>query len=225
MLLVLAVSSSALAGPVVPAGLSPGDTYQLVFVTDGTIDATSSIIGNYNTFVQTQATQNAALTGTDMGVTWTAIASTPDDDARDNAVVGMNTPVYLLDGTTKIADGFTDMWDMSIDAPINVDQFGQAATPLFVWTGSQFNGTGNFTFELGTNGNTVVQGLNLHSSDLRWITNSSSDKNNQAPLYALSQVITVPIPEPTTATTFAIGFGLFAVGCFRRQRRGGVSRP
>ena len=25
----------------VPAGLNPGDTYQLVFVTDGTIDATS----------------------------------------------------------------------------------------------------------------------------------------------------------------------------------------
>jgi len=223
-LLLVTASSSALAGPVAPAGLSPGDKYQLAFVTLGTRDAMSSNIADYNAFVQAEAALNPGLTGTNAGVTWSAIASTPTVDARDNAVVGANTPVYLIDGTTKVADGFSDMWDLNIDSAINVDQFNQAATPLYIWTGSQFFGTGSFMFELGGSGNTSIQGRNLYS-DLRWITNSSSDKNNLAPLYALSQELTVPfpVPEPVSSTTFAIGFGLFSLGLIRKWRRRGAA--
>ncbi len=48
-----------------PTGLSPGDEYQLAFVTSGTTDATSADIGTYNDFVNLQAALNPSLTGTD----------------------------------------------------------------------------------------------------------------------------------------------------------------
>ena len=55
-----------------PAGLNPGDEYQLVFLTSGQTDATSNDIGTYNIFVQGEAEENPQLTGTDSGVTYKA---------------------------------------------------------------------------------------------------------------------------------------------------------
>ena len=52
----LATASAAQAAlVVVPPYLAPGAQYRLVFVTDGTRDATSFDINDYNTFVTTQA--------------------------------------------------------------------------------------------------------------------------------------------------------------------------
>ena len=45
---------AACADIVVPAGLSPGDTYHLAFVTYETTNATSYNIDDYNSFVQAQ---------------------------------------------------------------------------------------------------------------------------------------------------------------------------
>jgi hypothetical protein len=127
------VASLAFAGPIVPAGLSPGDKYHLVFITRGVHDGASSDISAYNSFVQTEAAANPALTGTDVGITWSAIASTRTVNARDNALV--SAPIYLLNGT-KVADGFSDLWDSTtpahsplLSAPINVDQFGAVRPP------------------------------------------------------------------------------------------------
>ena len=106
---------------VVPADLNPGDPYHLVFVTQGMRDGTSAAIADYDAFVNAEAALNPSVTGT--GVQWYAIASTASVSARDHAVVGANVPVYLLDGTTKIADGYADIWDGSIDSTIDVDQF------------------------------------------------------------------------------------------------------
>ena len=63
------------AATIVPAGLNPGDSYQLIFLTAGTRTAGDSTIGSYNDFVQAQAELNPTLTGTDVGVTYTAVAS------------------------------------------------------------------------------------------------------------------------------------------------------
>ena len=38
-----------------PAGLTPGESFQFIFVTDGTTLPTSSDIADYNTFVNNQA--------------------------------------------------------------------------------------------------------------------------------------------------------------------------
>jgi len=42
-----------------PAGLTPGESFRFVFVTDGTTTATSSDINYYNNFVNTDASNEA----------------------------------------------------------------------------------------------------------------------------------------------------------------------
>ena len=107
---------AARAQELLPKGLEPGDMYHLIFVTEGKRDPSSADIADYNAFVQAEATRPGALTE-ESGIDWFAIGSTATVNARDNAVVA--GPVYLLDGLTKVDDGFEDMWDDSLDAPID----------------------------------------------------------------------------------------------------------
>jgi len=53
--------SIAEAFQLIPSGLSPGNQYRLVFVTDGTIQATSTDINTYNTFVDNEAHTSTIL--------------------------------------------------------------------------------------------------------------------------------------------------------------------
>ncbi len=125
-----------------PLALSPGDQYRLAFVTSTTRDATSSNIADYNAFVTTAANSQTDLLA--LGATWKAIASTNSVDARDNTATNPTStgvPIFLLDGTTKIADGNSDLWDGSIDFPLNIFEDGSVASGS-VWTGSIAIGTG-----------------------------------------------------------------------------------
>jgi hypothetical protein len=104
-------------------------------------DATSSNIADYNTFVQAAA--NAAGLG---GVTWKVIGSTGTVDARDNtssnpSVNGAGEAVFLVDGSTVVANNYADLWDSSIDAMINMDEYGTRGIAASVATGSNPNGT------------------------------------------------------------------------------------
>ena len=117
-------TASARATVVVPDGLQAGDMYHLVFVTEGTRDATSIDIADYNAFVQAEAERSGATTE-NFGIDWFAIGSTAMVDARDNAVV--EAPVYLLDGT-RVSDGQTFVSGsyeifLPLLAPIEFDQF------------------------------------------------------------------------------------------------------
>ena len=153
MVVVVVATASARADVFVPPGLNPGDMYHLVFVTVSVEDPTSSDIAVYNDFVQAEAAKYPSLTGTDLGVTYRAIASTSSVDARDNALV--SAPVYRLDGEL-VASGFDDMWDGSIQARISLgasrtfcsfegDPNG-GCTSDYVWTGSSPDGRGDFFF-------------------------------------------------------------------------------
>jgi hypothetical protein len=66
-------SGRAEAGTILntPAGLSPGDTFRFVFVTDGLTNAASSNIDDYNSFVNTQAG----------GATYNVCLGSPDGDS------------------------------------------------------------------------------------------------------------------------------------------------
>ncbi len=217
--LVSLFSATVVAGTVVvPGDLNVGDTYHLVFVTAGKLESTSTDISIYNNFVQTAAAGNPSLTGTDMGVNWFAIASTASIDAKVNAVVGASSPVYLLDGTTKVADDFADMWNTNIDLPINLTE--NLGSPVGasnrVWTGSSADGTEHVGFSLGL---ASVTSGNLTQTGAPWLKDLQSDgAGNTYHLYALSSELTV-VPEPTT---FALGI-VSAVGLlgflWRRRRR------
>jgi hypothetical protein len=198
----------------VPPGLVPGDMYHLAFVTRDRRDATSFQIADYNAFVQAQAALNPSLTGTDMGVKWHAIASTPDDAARDNARV--EAPVYRLDGV-KIADGFDDIWNGSLDASLSVTQFVLLSEFLRTWTGTLSNGTKLNDRALGVGGGMPFTGV-ITATTPPWV---SSDVDNPASLhafYALSDKRTVPrasavIPEQASAIIWSLLIGIATLAC------------
>jgi hypothetical protein len=164
---------------VVPAGLSPGESDQLVFVTRDERDTASIDIADYNAFAQAQARLNTTLTG--VGVSYYAVASTAAVDAN---VTG-SVPIYLLDGTTKIADGFGDLWDGSIDARLDSDQFDDMVNPVsHVWTGSDI--TGN-VFLPGLGGVSGIINGTTGSFGSGWIFSSINQLlTTEFPFYAIS---------------------------------------
>ncbi len=192
MVSVLVAPASSQAPVVLPDDLEPGDPYHLVFVSDGVRDALSSDIADYNQFVNDEAADNPNLTGTDEGVVWFAIGSTETTTARENTDVGDCAPVYLLNGTTRVVDGFDDIWDGSLDAPINRNQ---CAAPIntFVWTGSTISGGSHPSRFLGAAN--VIYGTSGGTSGF-WINLGNSSSGGSRPLYALSQLLVVPDPDP-----------------------------
>lgn len=119
----------------VPAGLSPGDVYRLVFITSTTRDATSTQIQDYNTFVTSVADSVPALSA--LGASWFAIFSTSSVDAATN--IGVSPPttgIFNLSGVL-LASGTADLFDGSILAPVGVDEQGNTYTGgnYPVWTG------------------------------------------------------------------------------------------
>lgn len=209
---VLAAPASSKAGFMDPLGLGPGDKFHLAFVTDQSRDALSSNIADYNQFVNDQAAMSPIL----MGIEWFAIASTPTVNARDNAAVGLSAPVFLLDGTTKVADGFGDIWDGSLDAPINLNQF-LATVSASVWTGSTVSGGSPPVGLGGPLGSASLPTLGASAAvSSAWILNLAFAAENSFPLYALSEELVV-VPEPATGSLLLIGCGTLAWA--RRRRR------
>jgi hypothetical protein len=195
----------AFAVLVVPPGLSPGDTFQWVFVSTGERDALSSDINDYNAFVQAQANLNPDLAG----ITFKAIGSTLTVDARDNALV--SAPVYRLDGV-NVATGFADMWDGSLNAAISVNQFNQAIVVAnsAVHTGSDNAGIKHTHRYLGTTigvsgGTLVVIGGDALSSAGNWIFTGQTSSDGAKHYYGLSEVLTVTaVPEASAVTVWLL---------------------
>jgi hypothetical protein len=106
----LGISGVAEAFQLIPSGLSPGNQYRLVFVTDGTIQATSTDINTYNTFVDNEAHNSTILNDafTNVGIdpasiTWKVIGSTASVNAIGNTstnTVHTSVPIYGLDRRT-----------------------------------------------------------------------------------------------------------------------------
>lgn len=209
-----AITTLSAQAVTIPVGVNPGDTYQLVFVTEGTTNALSTNIADYNSFVQTQAALNPTLTGTDIGVTYTAIGSTSTIDANVNAVV--SGPVYLVDGSALVATNFSDFWDGTLNQAISKDQHGSTVNNV-AWTGSEADGTAAIGQELGLATGSTFFGSSS-ATDATWIHNAAfGNKSTLIPMYALSSVITAPVPVPAAVWLFGSGL-LGLVGIARRKK-------
>jgi hypothetical protein len=218
---VLSLSSAQAAPIIVPAGLNPGDTFRLVFVTSTGRDATSSNIADYNAFVTAAANSQAALAA--LGTTWTAIASTATVNARDNtntvpsgAGGSLGVPIYRLDGN-QVVSSYDDLWDGTIDLPIAFDEAGNLAFDVNpeeganVWTGTALDGT---TDPIGALGTLLPRyGVTEFPTSGTWITAGTFSQNFDPRLYAISGIITVA--EPGALSLMALG--LVGLGVARRR--------
>ena len=126
-------------GPrLVPAGLEPGDSFRLLFVTSATRTATSTDIADYNAFVRNAASANADLS--DFSDRFTALVSTGGVNIKDNtATGGAGVPIYWLGGD-RVADDYADLYDLHWDSVSGRTEDGSSYTGL-VWTGG--NGYGD----------------------------------------------------------------------------------
>ena len=135
----------------IPSGLKPGDSFRLLFVTEGTIDALSSDVGRYNIFVRNEAKKNTTFTD-NMEWLFTALVSVHGGiDARGNTKTrkpevgndpGHSSPIYWMGGK-KVADSYADFYDGSWDSREARNSRGQWLnwTKIEIWTGSTHEGT------------------------------------------------------------------------------------
>jgi PEP-CTERM motif len=217
VLIVAPLSASIAMFPmIVPPGVHPGDRYQLVFVTAGTRNALSSTIADYNAFVNQDA--NSFHIGPDdftqsgVPIHWHAIVSVFGTNAKENAQ--QNAPAYNLAGDLVANGGpLTNfLYQPPLLSPVKWSPDG-ASNPRLVFTGTNFTGIAS-TFPAGT-GTGVTSG---NSNDVAetWITLGFGSAGTEPPavpmsIYALSDPLTAPVPEPSTL--ILAGLGAFVALC------------
>ena len=227
-------SAAQAALVVVPPDLAPGAQYRLVFVTDGTTNALSTNINDYNTFVTNQVTGSAlatALTAANLTTTWRAIGSTATVAAKANTGTDgslPDVPIYLINGT-RVANNNADLWDGTIIQTINVTQLdSEAAAGTFVWSGTSSDGTTNVSNALGAvfPPYGVLAGV-ITALDSDWISKSYVPSWVEQRFYGMSSVLTVPtatppaatVPEPTSVLGYITLGGLMLGGAVRKARK------
>ena len=219
-------SGAAEALTVVPTDLNPGDQYRLVFVTNSTRAANSTNIADYNQFVTNDVTGSTLATELGLaGLTpdWFAIASTSSTSARDNTSTQGTTdiPIYLISGE-RVADGYGDLWDGTIQTAIDTTPTDTTITGG-VWTGTLVNG-GIDTFNtLGNDtGPNSRQGFAQFQNSI-WVNDFLAGNATSNPLYGMSSVLSVPqaqsTPEPGSLLGFITLGGLMLGSAVRRARK------
>ena len=235
-------------GGVNPATGNPwqaGDTYRFAFTSSGLTAATSADINYYNTFVQNLANASPLNIGAAQGAIWKAIASTATVDARDNtsthiAVNGTGESIFLLNGTTIVATDYADLWgNQTHNNAINRTEL--LTTPPYVaqygdtWTGTyrfDYPGDPNYGTKdnwsgggpLGDPDGVAMCGLWPYTSGTHWVWRWSNNTVFEAPMYALSDPLTITddsvgtgdIPEPTTMAL--LGLAVAGLGGYVRRR-------
>ncbi len=148
----LSMMAVAEAGPIyAPIELKRGDTFRVIFVTSGKINAQSTNIADYDQFVNQQA--NGATYGGAL-IHFSAIASIattatnpPLVNARDHINSGSNSQaiagVFMVDGTkvaTNSGTATNGLFSGSILTNPNQGISGTVYSDVNVWTGTAGNG-------------------------------------------------------------------------------------
>ena len=213
--LVSAETAVPLDSPLVPTGLTSGDSFQLIFLTSAKTNRDSGdgsdnfTIDHWDDFVNGVA-DNSTLAEI-KNIVWYAMVSVdnlsdelPGIAARDHAVV--STAVYRIDGE-QIATGFADIWDGNIAVNINIDESGNLVNTSGsygvnreTWTGSTWAGEIHGAYPLGNGNQSAVTG-SAEATGTGWFQNGNHMRratDNTRRMYALSEVITVSSILPPT---------------------------
>ncbi|WP_339904293.1 hypothetical protein [Pseudomonas guineae] len=130
-------TTQALDAPaaLVPAGLTPGQTFYVVFVSSGTIAGNSSSVA-LAAFGQTQANNNietAKITG------WKTLFGHDDGTTSTTIHTAVSAPFYRPDGT-RISTSSATFWAVTHESVINRSEDLSTHTGN-IWTGFASNGT------------------------------------------------------------------------------------
>lgn len=210
-------SNFANASLVVPADLSPGDRYHVIFVSSTTRDTLSSNIADYDSHVQAAA--DAAGIGTSIGLDWLAVGSTSSMDAIDHLsplfTSTNDIPIYNQNGDL-VSQSFIGLWDSSIDNAVAYTETGLYIDRGPVFTGTETNGLASNN-PLGSQ-QLVSVGV-TSQADSNWIDALVLlPSGTGGSLYALSAEVVVPeIPIPAGVWLFGSGL-LGLVGIARRKK-------
>ena len=216
-------SLPALAAPItIPVGLNPGDHYRVAFVTSTTTTAASSSIADYNALVTTTANSSGPLAA--LGTTWTAIASTlavnAEDNTNTNPAFSAGVPVYNLAGSL-VAPNNSVLWGATfttfLSDRVDITETGATYTNL-VWTGTHEFGVGAGIYTLGSGNSVYYAGL-AGDSSRNWMAYSGIGPTSLLfPLYGLSGVLTVPVPEPSSMVLACLAAAGLVLASLRRRR-------
>jgi len=176
---------------IIPPDLAPDTSYRLVFVTSTEGLSQSSDLSTYDAIVQAAADANPALDG----INWQVIGSTDTVDAEahtsTNPADPFVIPIFRLDGV-NVANDYADLWDSSINSPINIDEFGDTLD-VEVWTGTAPNGTNNNgSFGLGTSSIPGPRFGRSSDSGDGWIVAGVNNYIFDRHYYAISEILRTP---------------------------------
>lgn len=225
-----------------------GAQYRLVFVTSGSVRGDSTDPAYYDTFLATQV-QNTLLGGVDYGwkavvstyndgihVQRKAKDIVSDalytfDDDPSTSYVG----VYNTAGSQVAATGDA-MLTASLLSPVLYDQHGTSVFDGYAWTGSYWDGNpayvrapgGQPTAIPATLGNTysVAPPTMLGATGANngtWLELGTVNRGGAIPfvarIYGMSDVMTVPVPEPSTIVMWSLFTGVAGLGVLRKRRQ------
>jgi len=198
-LVMLGMASPAVGFDLIPPGLEPGDQYRIVFVTSFTTTAESGNISDYDKIVTDAAAASGSILQS-LGATWQAIVSTDSESAFDHIGGTFSVPIFRVDGI-EVATGSSQLWSGTLLDSILLDQTGSPAAGTVVWTGTGTDGLQDNP--LG--GATPLDGCTTVTTP-QWIDLQVATSNSLTfPLYGISSILTVPVPEPGIGGTILIG--------------------
>jgi hypothetical protein len=214
---ILNLTANGGINPATGAAWKEGDTYRFAFLTSTSQFANSTDIETYNTLVQNLA--NTATLNLS-AATWKVIGSTATVAARDNTstnptVDGTGESIFLVNGSTVVANNYADLWDGSIQNVININENGatQSAWPL---TGTMSDGTprnGSSSQRSPFGGGGVGIGQGNGGSTTEWVYRVNTGRHEAHPMYALSEPLSI-IPEPAAVVLLGLG----GIALLRRHR-------